>query len=173
MRYGWENGDKDPLVHFYAHWDQLSKGARECIIKHAPHIANSGLPLTQCDVIAPAWYHILRDYGIAADLCGGNYSPELADRYPSLSEHTWLVVDETILDPTASQFGNSAFPIKDEYYRASVIGAREWFDDSDPDEWRFESQLRVRNLRPTLETLDAQQEGVTEVGKTDDYSPRL
>ena len=72
---------------------------------------------TNCDLACAVWRKAFSAAGVPVKLVSGNYYPTdgvgLLD-WPTSSDHTWLIVDGAIFDPTASQFSHS---IKPAYYR--------------------------------------------------------
>jgi hypothetical protein len=156
QEYGWEDGQKDPLGHFYADFAALSDKARQVVVDNAVNIANSPIPLSQCDVIAPIWFHIFKEAGVEVELKGGNYSlKDENDIYRSSTEHSWLVVEENIVDPTAGQFGNN---IQEDYYQTFTFNSDEWFDGENPDEWKFENVVQEHIDYQTMKDLAASAE---------------
>lgn len=109
-----ERGELDPLVNFYAHWDQLSARARDAIIAHAPNIANAlhaqgSYMIRNCNAACEMWLNVFDRQRIDAHMRGGHYwvrdqAEQDALDPPLSTDHVWLVVEGHIFDPTAAQF---------------------------------------------------------------------
>jgi hypothetical protein len=116
----------DPLVHCF--WEDLSPRARAVVEVSAAPIAaaltaRAWWAIRNCDLACAAWARAFRAAGVPVKVMSGNYylgddaeARAAIGELPTASEHTWLLVDGAIFDPTAGQFLTSG-PIRPEGYR--------------------------------------------------------
>lgn len=130
---GWHFGRlaaSDPLAHMF--WEELTPRAQEVVKDNAERIYDElerygPWGPTNCDLACEAWSGAFQRAGVPVQEMHGNYYPQSAEEaglmaYPTSTDHSWLLVDGKLFDPTASQFATE--PIKAENYRTSSAGAR-------------------------------------------------
>ena len=121
----------DPTVAeptFHCFWEDLSPRAFAVVEREAAGIAarlraHAPWAPLNCDLASAAWARAFRAAGVPVAVVSGHYWPEAEAGIepPSLTDHTWLVVDGALFDPTAGQF---ARPIRARHYhRAGTLGA--------------------------------------------------
>lgn len=111
----------DPLNEIF--WVSLSDRAAACVDENAERIfqelrAHADWAVLNCDLASEKWLQAFQAAGVDAVLAGGNYNPSYDDAvaHPGNTDHTWLLVEGRIFDPTAGQFAHLGRIEESNYY---------------------------------------------------------
>lgn len=95
------------------YWETLSRRALAVVEGEVVRIydelaAHAPWAPLNCDLASAAWVRAFGAAGVPVSLRHGNYDPDHIDgtEHAGSTDHTWLIVDRHLFDPTAAQFGS-------------------------------------------------------------------